>query len=295
MTGYFKVAGHCFGISLPDASGLWAEMQQQYAPFAVEKADDQLLFHLELVDNMPETGALKCLYNSPTADGETVVKLYKGEGVYLFETSPDHRIPTAARIIASEDFSSASLQILSHPLFSLNNAAMLLYAFASAGKKTVEMHASVILNGGKSYLFLGKSGTGKSTHSRLWLKHIPGSELMNDDNPVVRILDDGSVVAYGTPWSGKTPCYKNMEAPVGAFVQLKQAPQNSIRKASVLDAYVSLFSSISGIKNDNSRMADDLNASISAIIKAVPLFNLDCLPDEAAAQLCHSTVSGQNR
>lgn len=295
MTGYFKVAGHCFGISLPDASGLWAEMQRQYAPFAVEKADEQMLFHLELVDSLPQPKDLKCLYNTPTADGETVVKLYKGEGVYLFETSPDHRIPTVARILASEDFSTARLQISSHALFALNNAAMLLYAFASAGKKTVEMHASVILNGGKSYLFLGKSGTGKSTHSRLWLKHIPGSQLMNDDNPVVRILDDGSVVAYGTPWSGKTPCYKNMEAPVGAFVQLKQAPQNSIRKASVLDAYVSLFSSISGIKNDNSRMADDLNASISAIIKAVPLFNLDCLPDEAAAQLCHSTVSGQNR
>lgn len=295
MTGYFKVAGHCFGISLPDTSELWAEMQRQYAPFAVEKADEQLLFHLELVDSLPQPKDLKCLYNTPTADGETVVKLYKGEGVYLFETSPDHRIPTVARILASEDFSTARLQISSHALFALNNATMLLYAFASAGKKTVEMHASVILNGGKSYLFLGKSGTGKSTHSRLWLKHIPGSELMNDDNPVVRILDDGSVVAYGTPWSGKTPCYKNMEAPVGAFVQLKQAPQNSIRKASVLDAYVSLFSSISGIKNDNSRMADDLNASISAIIKAVPLFNLDCLPDEAAAQLCHSTVSGQNR
>lgn len=295
MTGYFKVARHCFGISLPDASELWAEMQRQYAPFAVDKADEQLLFHLELVDSLPQPKDLKCLYNTPTADGETVVKLYKGEGVYLFETSPDHRIPTVARILASEDFSTARLQISSHALFALNNAAMLLYAFASAGKKTVEMHASVILNGGKSYLFLGKSGTGKSTHSRLWLKHIPGSELMNDDNPVVRILDDGSVVAYGTPWSGKTPCYKNMEAPVGAFVQLKQAPQNSIRKASVLDAYVSLFSSISGIKNDNSRMADDLNASISAIIKAVPLFNLDCLPDEAAAQLCHSTVSGRNR
>ena len=57
-------------------------------------------------------------------------------------------------------------------------------------------------------MLLGKSGTGKSTHSRLWLKYIPDTKLLNDDNPAVRIMDNNTIMIYGTPWSGKTPCYK---------------------------------------------------------------------------------------
>ncbi|MBO6066250.1 MAG: transposase, partial [Lachnospiraceae bacterium] len=82
------------------------------------------------------------------------------------------------------------------------------------------MHASVTMHAGKGYLFLGKSGTGKSTHSQLWINNIEGCELLNDDNPVLRVEDDGSVRVYGSPWSGKTPCYRNLDVPVGAIVDL---------------------------------------------------------------------------
>src|SRR5690606_24548491 len=75
--------------------------------------------------------------------------------------------------------------------------------------RAILIHASVVSCAGKAYAFLGKSGTGKSTHSRLWLRHIAGTELLNDDNPAIRIEPDGRVFVYGTPWSGKTPCYKN--------------------------------------------------------------------------------------
>ena len=60
---------------------------------------------------------------------------------------------------------------------------------------------------------MGKSGTGKSTHSRLWLENVPGATLLNDDNPIVRLTLVGAIV-YGSPWSGKTPCYKNESAPL---------------------------------------------------------------------------------
>ncbi len=56
----------------------------------------------------------------------------------------------------------------------------------------------------EAVMFLGESGTGKSTHSRMWLENIEGSTLLNDDAPAVRISADGTT-AYGTPWSGKTP------------------------------------------------------------------------------------------
>ena len=73
---------------------------------------------------------------------------------------------------------------------------MIAFAFSGAQKDLLLIHASVTMKDGKGYLFLGKSGTGKSTHSQLWLKHIPGTELLNDDNPAVRLIND-EVIVYG--------------------------------------------------------------------------------------------------
>ena len=301
-TEFYKVAGHIFRLSLPDSPKLWNAISGQYDPFRIEADDAEsqagpqgegLLFSLEYVESLPEESR-ECVYDVPTEDGETVVKLYRQGSGWLFETAPDHRVPTVARILATEDFRSAKILLASRlvrdAVFGINNAAMLLFAFASAEMSTLEMHASVIENAGKAYLFLGKSGTGKSTHSSLWLKYIEGSELMNDDNPVVRALPDGSIVAYGSPWSGKTPCYKNVQAPVGAFVQIRQCPENRIARMSVIESYSSLFSSISGIKDDDSSMADGLNSTIDKVLSAVPCYLLDCRPDGEAAQLCAATV-----
>ncbi len=293
----YKVAGHLFRLDLPDAPKLWAALEQQYGPFITEDTESGLIFSLEMTEELPE-GPMECVYDSPTEDGETVVKLYRmSDGSWFFETAADHRLPTCARIWASEDFSRAKISLatkrLHDAVFGINNAAMLMFAFASARKGTIEMHASVIGNGGMAYLFLGHSGTGKSTHSSLWLRHIPGSVLINDDNPIVRIHDDGSIICYGSPWSGKTPCYKNVQAPVGAFVQIRQCPENRIRRMSVLEGYSSLFASISGIKDDNSDIADGLNGSISKILRDIPVYLLDCRPDEEAAVTCASTVRRQ--
>lgn len=79
-------------------------------------------------------------------------------------------------------------------------------------------------------MLLGKSGTGKSTHSRLWLKYIPDTKLLNDDNPAVRIMDNNTIMIYGTPWSGKTPCYKNVGVLLEGLVRLRQAPENQWKK-----------------------------------------------------------------
>lgn len=153
------------------------------------------------------------------------------------------------------------------------------------------MHASVIRNDGRGYLFLGKSGTGKSTHTRLWLSHIPGSDLMNDDNPVVRVVE-GTVHVYGSPWSGKTPCYRRVSAPVGAFVQLRQCPENTIREESVLESFASLLPSVSTMKWDR-RIHSAHCDTISDIIRLSPIYLLGCRPDEEAARLSFHTLTGR--
>lgn len=298
----YKVAGHRFRFCLPDSPALWQSIEHQYNPFiegepevidGLPAEDGDLIFTLTYVEEIPD-GERKCVYDMPTEDGETVVKLYRQGADWIFESTPDHRLPINSVVWASEDFREARLHLatrrITDAVFGINNAAMLLYAFSTATLDTIEMHASVIENGGKAYLFLGKSGTGKSTHSSLWLKHVEGSTLMNDDNPIVRVMEDGTPVAFGSPWSGKTPCYKNVQAPVGAYVQIRQWPENRIRKESVLEAYSILYSSVSGIKDDNSAMADGLNATLDKVLRRVPCYLMECLPDADAAFVCSAEV-----
>ena len=165
---------------------------------------------------------------------------------------------------------------------------MLLYTFYTAPYDTMMVHASVIAHDGYGYMFLGRSGTGKSTHSRLWLNHISDTELLNDDNPVIRVFDSKALV-YGTPWSGKTPCYKNMQVPLKAVVRLSQAPYNKIARLAPLQAFASLMPACSCKRWDNEAMSS-LHKSVEKTITMVPCYHLECLPDEAAAMVCYNAV-----
>lgn len=175
--------------------------------------------------------------------------------------------------------------------FLLDNFLMMIYTFATAGQGTLMAHASVIQYNGYGYLFLGKSGTGKSTHTRLWLRHIEGTRLLNDDNPVVAVdPQTGGISVYGTPWSGKTPCYLNESVPVGGFIRLEQAPENSISRLSSARAFAALLPSCSCLKQDTVIYKGVID-TVTNIATRIPIYHLKCLPDDAAAHLCMQTVT----
>ncbi|MBO4743605.1 MAG: hypothetical protein J5533_08230 [Bacteroidales bacterium] len=292
MTRFFKVAGHIFSLSMTDSCSLWSRLGQ-YEPFATQETDSQL-FNVELSQEPFERpDSLELLYDPETEAGETVVRLSHGKDLWVFDMSPDKDIPCRSHLVATEDFTQGILYLdtrrVSDAIFGINNSLMLLFAFCSAPLGTLEMHASMVSNGGKAYLFLARSGTGKSTHSQLWLDYIPGSELMNDDNPIVRALPDGTIMAYGSPWSGKTPCYRNVEAPVGAFVRIRRGPENKITPLSILEAYALLYSSCSGFKAHHN-IADGLHATLEKAVTTTPCYVLDCRPDEEAARVCSAEV-----
>ena len=170
----------------------------------------------------------------------------------------------------------------------VDTAAMLSYALGTVEARTLLFHASVVVREGKGYLFLGRSGTGKSTHSRQWLQAFDDARLLNDDNPVVRIMSDGSVRVFGSPWSGKTPCYRNENAAVAAMVQLKQAPHNKMAPLKMTQAYPYILASVSGLKLQPDIM-NRLYESIAQLLELVPVYELECLPTIEAAQLCAQT------
>ena len=171
----------------------------------------------------------------------------------------------------------------------INSSLMLMFTYNASLKGCLLMHSSVVRYGDEANMFLGASGTGKSTHSKLWLKNIEGCDLINDDNPILKQMPDGSIRVFGSPWSGKTPCYRNVDFPVRAIVRLEQAKENSISRIESLDAYASVISSISSIRWDKEIM-DALSKTVEAVAMNVKCFRLQCLPDPEAAKLCLETT-----
>lgn len=173
-------------------------------------------------------------------------------------------------------------------LFQVNTSLMIQYTFATAGLGTLLLHASVTRYEGRGNLFFGVSGTGKSTHSRLWHDFVPGSDLMNDDNPIIRI-EDGRCLVYGSPWSGKTLCYRNVVAPVNALVRLEQFPENRIARIQALEAYASVIAAVSTIRWNHGIMSL-LIPTIEYVAMNIPCFQLKCRPDEQAVRLCKGAI-----
>lgn len=281
----YRVAGHVFSLSMDAGDRLW-DMLDNYAPFECAEGCPEV-FSLELADDV-DVSSKEAFFISEPAEGEQRIDIYRlGDG-YLFELAPLGYIPVCGFLKVSGDFSTGTLKASKARRFCVNNALMLMYAFRTASLGTMEMHASVTVKDGRGFLFLGKSGTGKSTHSRLWLKNIPGSRLLNDDNPVVRVVD-GEVRVFGSPWSGKTPCYVNEDCPVGAFVRINRASVDAIHRMSLPESFASLSSSTSGLRAIRS-IADGLYETISKVAQTVPCFILDCLPDDEAAIVCSTEV-----
>ncbi len=215
------------------------------------------------------------------------------EYIFLFEHSAGRAHST---FTVSEDFRSGEFFPQAGAgsyatLMQVTTAIMIMYTAVSATKGGLLMHSSVVRHNGKACLFLGTSGTGKSTHSRLWLENVEGCDQINDDNPVLRFAEDGSLHVYGTPWSGKTPCYRNIEVPVRAVVRLSQAPVNKITRLKGLDAYAAILPSASSIKWDKA-MERGVSSTVEKIAMTVPVWHLDCLPDADAAFTCLKGVEG---
>ena len=288
VTNIYNVAGHRFAVSA-DAASL-AQLEQ-YAPFKEAEggsaAAEGLVFTLSVVEGetFPDVEVTED-YNQDD-DGSQIVAGHASDGRSYFEFLLFGHSSGRMLVTGSQE---GQVWLDGNRLFGLNNALMVMYTLSTACLKTALFHSSVVCYQGHGYMFLGKSGTGKSTHSSLWLKHIADTELMNDDNPVVRILDDGSVRVYGSPWSGKTPCYRNVSLPLGGIVSLSQAPYNKIRPLKGVAAYAELVSSISGKRWDKAQ-AEGLHQTEELLAQKVGMWHLECLPDEAAARLCCETIS----
>ena len=155
---------------------------------------------------------------------------------------------------------------------------------------TILFHGSCIEVDGKAYLFTAKSGTGKSTHTRLWRELLGERAVMiNDDKPLIRITDEG-VTVFGTPYNGKHRLGSNSSAPLKAVCILERSEKNEIAKVSYEAYYGKLIQQMY-------RPFDPVSLSKSLIlldklIQNTELYRLGCNMDIEAAEVAYNAMKG---
>ncbi len=177
---------------------------------------------------------------------------------------------------------------------SLHFSLWFAFAMLAAPMSIVPVHASTLVYQNHAVMILGESGTGKSTHTALWCRHIPGAWLLNDDSPLLSV-GKGVPMVYGSPWSGKTPCFHNLGVPLRGIVRLSQAPHNRIRRLSPLQAIAALHPSCPPALTHDDYFNDLIMEVVQHAVTTVPVYHLECLPDAAAALLCRDTLFASSR
>ena len=225
-------------------------------------------------------------------EGQATCGFYRCDSSYMLRIEGGE---CSVVVVCDEDVKCASVNIPSavtpQYISYLRFAVWFVVGMAMALDGVSAVHASTIVCHDKAVMFLGESGTGKSTHTRLWLENIEGAELLNDDSPFV-FEEEGCVYACGSPWSGKTPCYKNKCYPLAAVVRLSQAPYNKIGGLSKLQAIGAMLPSMPPAFVYDKSLEEALLVVLSKVLSHVPVYHMECLPNAEAAFLSYKTVMG---
>lgn len=235
----------------------------------IRPAITQVLHSFDVAD-----GGSRCLFGTDSIG--SYVYQFEGFGTVLFDPAR----PNEARLTTFADTSVARFAMWT--------------AFSMIGlwHNVLPVHSSVAVHGGKAVMCLGESGTGKSTHTRLWIENIPDTYLLNDDSPLLNTAGPQPVV-HGSPWSGKTPCYLQEARKVAAAVRIVQQPENNIVHLNTLEAFAALQPSCPPCLMKDERLQDRLVDFVGRFIAATPVYRLGCRPDAEAARLCHNTLFDQ--
>ncbi len=150
------------------------------------------------------------------------------------------------------------------------------------------MHSSVLEVDGYAYAFAAKSGVGKSTHTRLWLKNVPHARVLNGDKPLFRLEKDGGITVFGTPWNGKENWGENISASLAAVCFIERGVKNAIRQIGE-DEIISRMMHQLYLRGERASVNQRLML-MDALVKAVPYYVLACTISDEAALLAYQTM-----
>ena len=279
---YYNIANITLAIL---ADSLFEEALPNYIPFrvtAAPSADITLLLGSDVSIHGEEIHAFESDYMHyrflKGADSSYIIEFFD------VNTAHTYLLETNAKCLLCKTNIKTSFE----NCFVLNNMLMVAFAFGAIHHNVLLFHASAVEHNGQAAIFLGKSGTGKSTHAALWINYIQNSTMINDDNPAVRIEPQNHRV-YGTPWSGKMNCFRQNNFPLRSIIRLEQSSQNKIEPLTPVKALAAVLPSCSVMHwetSDYNKVYD----LIAELIVDIPVFTLHCLPNKAAAEMAAETL-----
>lgn len=152
-------------------------------------------------------------------------------------------------------------------------------------------HSSIVAVDGAAYAFTAVSGTGKSTHSRLWREYLGDRAVMvNDDKPLIRLTDNGAI-AYGTPWDGKHRLSSNIAVPLCAVCVLHRGEENRIAEVAQRDVYPKLL--MQSYKPSRAVDVPQWMHLADRLSRSVRLYSMYCNMDIDAAKMSYDFMKNK--
>ncbi|MBQ5951448.1 MAG: hypothetical protein IJL66_04830 [Lachnospiraceae bacterium] len=147
------------------------------------------------------------------------------------------------------------------------------------------VHGSAVAVDGQAYLFTARSGTGKSTHTRLWRERFGNRAVMvNDDKPLIG-PEGGGFVVCGTPWNGKHDLGENITVPLAGICLLERGEENRIERISYAEGWAKWMPQVYTPGNAQA-MARTMEI-LDLLSRRVPLYRLQCTMDPDAARVAY--------
>ena len=153
------------------------------------------------------------------------------------------------------------------------------------------MHGSAISADGYGLLFTAHSGTGKSTHTRLWREMLGDSCcIINDDKPFVFVPTDKRKfpVIYGSPWDGKHNLSSNIHRPLKAIVLLERGEANEIHEISSQEMLPTILEQT--FRTDDAEVTAKVLNLLSHLMRKVKFYQLHCNMEPQAAKVAYQAI-----
>ncbi len=284
----YEIGGHHVRVLSEYGNDSFDKLLPSFSNFIIsEKEDSTPMLTVSLLQKLPTFPEKECRHITDSDTGNGIIRVSRTtDGSYQFIICNVAGKPCAL-LQSTATFEQCRCAIRGNEAdkrYGMNSVMMIAYAFRGALCDTLLIHASVVRHKEKAYAFTAVSGTGKSTQVSNWLNNIEGCDLINDDNPIVRI-HNGNVMLYGSPWSGKTACYRNIRVPLGAIIKIERATTNYVTPLTPLDAFVVLLTACSTIRTDE-LIYKNLGDVVTAVIEHTTMATLHCLPNAESAMVC---------
>ncbi len=156
------------------------------------------------------------------------------------------------------------------------------------------LHSSGVVVDNYAYLFSADPGTGKSTHTDLWVKYFGNdrAKIINDDKPAIRMIND-KIYVYGTPWSGKTDQNINMKVPLGAIVFLERSEDNWVKEIEPKEAIPLILQQT--IRPREPEVMIKLLDMLDIVLRRVKLYRLGCNISEEAVRVSYNGIKAEDQ